>query len=136
MWTKAIFVFVGGGLGATVREYCMLLFGQDSSMFPLDIFMANIIASFVLGLVFGSHRSRTVSDEFSLLIATGFTGGMSTFSSFVFGAYSEMVDPAKLMVSLLYIIASLVVGFAAAWAGVKLSSRPGNASVGSTSEVK
>ncbi len=123
MWVKVILVFMGGGLGAVTREFCMLLMGHDSSSFPLDIFVANILASFVLGLVFGYHRSRNVSDEFSLLIATGFTGGMSTFSSFVYGAYSEMVDPAKLAVSILYIVSSLVIGFAAAWAGVKLTAR-------------
>lgn len=124
MWTKAIFVFLGGGLGAVTREFCMLLFGPDSSSFPLDIFVANVLACFVLGLVFGFHRSRNVSDEFSLFIATGFTGGMSTFSSFVFGAYSEMVDPAKLAWSVLYVVSSLVVGFAAAWLGVRLAAQP------------
>lgn len=123
MWARIIVVFLGGGFGAITREFSMLLLAPESTSLPLDIFVANILASFVLGLVYGFHSRRNVSDEFSLLIATGFCGGMSTFSSFVYGAYSEMLDPGKLAISIFYILLSLVVGFAAAWAGVKLSTR-------------
>lgn len=124
MWARVIVVFLGGGFGAITREFSMLLLAPESTRLPMDIFVANILASFVLGLVYGFHSRRSVSDEFSLLIATGFTGGMSTFSSFVYGAYSEMRDPGKLAISIFYILLSLCVGFAAAWAGVKLSTRP------------
>lgn len=123
MWAQAVIVFLGGGVGAMTREFCMLLLGQDSSSFPLDIFVANILASFLLGLMFGLHRSRRVSDEFMLLIGTGFTGGMSTFSSFIYGAYSEMVDPGHVAISIFYVLASLVVGYCATWLGLQVTTR-------------
>ncbi|MFG1361355.1 fluoride efflux transporter CrcB [Xanthobacter pseudotagetidis] len=123
MGPPAVLVFVGGGLGAISRELFMLLFQRDSAAFPVDIFAANMLASFLLGLIFGLHAARRVSDHAVLLISTGFCGGMSTFSSFIFGAYSEMRAPGHLGLSLLYILSSLVVGYGVTWLGLQAAAR-------------
>ena len=119
MWLPTVLVFVGGGFGAIVREVSMLMLGRYSAAFPVDIFVANIVASFLLGLVSGFHQEHRASDSATLLISTGFCGGLSTFSSFIFGAYSEAMKPEHLILSLLYIIASLVIGYGAAWLGLR-----------------
>ena len=111
MFAKVILVFLGGGLGAVLREFFMLLIPQRHDAFPLDIFSANVIASFILGLTFGNRRLDKVSDEFVLFVGTGVMGGMSTFSSFVFGAYSEMTSPGEMGLAALYVISSAVVGY-------------------------
>src|SRR3546814_10469268 len=49
--------------------------------FPLDIFYANILAAFILGLTFGNQRIKKVSDDSVLFVGTGVMGGLSTFSS-------------------------------------------------------
>lgn len=123
MWTKAVFIFLGGGAGAITREFAMLLLAGDGAPFPTDIFVANILACFLLGLVFGLSSNRKVSEEFALLIGTGFTGGMSTFSSFIYGALSGMLDPAHAPVAVLYIVASMVAGYAATWLGFSLAPK-------------
>ena len=51
MWS-AVIVFAGGGVGAILRELFMLQLGRYSNSFPFDIFAANLLASFLLGLVF------------------------------------------------------------------------------------
>lgn len=55
-------------------------------------------------------------------------GGLSTFSSFVFGAVEMMKDPASVFVSISYLVLSLVIGFAAVElglvAGAKVSPIP------------
>jgi CrcB protein len=62
------------------------------------------------------------------MIGTGIMGGLSTFSSFVFGAVEMMKDPAGVFVSICYLVASLVIGFAAVElgliAGAKWPARP------------
>ena len=123
MGQPTVIVFVGGGLGAIVRELFMLMLGRYSAAFPVDIFAANILASFLLGLVFSLHQTHRASDNTNLLISTGFCGGMSTFSSFIFGAYSEMTTAGHLLLSLLYIIASLVIGYGAAWLGLRAGAQ-------------
>ena len=120
----ALLIFVGGGLGAILRELFMLMLGRYSAVFPFDIFAANILASFLLGLTFALTQSRVASKNANLFIATGLCGGMSTFSSFIYGAYSEMLRPGRLPVAILYIVASVVVGFLATWIGVRVASRP------------
>jgi len=123
MWQAPVLVFVGGGLGAVTRELLVLVLGSYSSAFPVDIFAANILASFLLGLVFGLHQAHRASDHVALLISTGFCGGMSTFSTFIFGAFSEMTRPGQLGLSLLYIIASLVVGYSVTWLGLRTAAQ-------------
>ena len=119
MWSPTVLVFVGGGCGAIVRELFMLMLGRYSAAFPVDIFAANVLACFLLGLVTGLHRENRASGNAMLLISTGFCGGTSTFSSFIFGAYSEAMKPEHLFLSILYIVASLVIGYGAAWLGLR-----------------
>ncbi|MGE4334829.1 MAG: CrcB family protein [Pigmentiphaga sp.] len=123
MWTKILLVFFGGAFGAMVREFFMLLIPPGRGDFPLDIFAANIVASFLLGLTVGNQRLKNVSDEFLLLVGTGVMGGMSTFSSFVYGAYSEMTTAGDLWWGVLYILSSAVVGFFATYFGIKAARR-------------
>lgn len=123
MWTKIVLVFVGGAFGAMMREFFMLLVPQGRGDFPLDIFAANILASFLLGLAVGNQRLKNVSDEFVLLVGTGVMGGMSTFSSFVYGAYAEMTTVGDLGWGAFYVIASAVVGFVATLSGIRLAGR-------------
>ncbi|GAA0240955.1 Putative fluoride ion transporter CrcB [Methylorubrum aminovorans] len=123
MGAQAVFVFIGGGFGAITREFLMLLIPQQSGAFPLDIFTANVVASFCLGAAFGLHRLGRVSDEFMLLVGTGFCGGMSTFSSFVFGVLSEATAPGQAGLAVLYGLSSLAVGYAAVRLGILSGKR-------------
>lgn len=123
MGAQAIFVFIGGGVGAITREFLMLLIPGQRGAFPLDIFTANVVACLCLGAAFERHRRGSVSQEFMLLSGTGFAGGMSTFSSFVYGIYSEASSPGQLGLSILYCLSSLVVGYAAVWLGLVSGKR-------------
>lgn len=123
MGLPVIMIFVGGGLGAIARELSMLLLGRYSAAFPVDVFAANILASFLLGLVFGLHQKHRVSDNVTLLVSTGFCGGMSTFSTFIYGAYSEMTTPGQLGLSFLYVLTSVVIGYTVTWLGLRTATQ-------------
>ena len=86
MVNTVMLVFVGGALGATLREFAMLMVSNLADKFPLDILVANLVAAFLLGLVTALHRRQIVSEGAELLVGTGIAGGLSTFSSFVYGA--------------------------------------------------
>ena len=80
----ALAVFVGGGLGSLAR------FGVGRWMqfvlpttFPYGTLMSNILSSLIVGLFIGVS-SETIENEnpWKFLIAVGFCGGFSTFSTF------------------------------------------------------
>jgi CrcB protein len=123
MGARAVFVFIGGGFGALTREFLMLLIPQHSGAFPLDIFTANVVAAVCLGAAFELHRLNQVSDEYQLLIGTGFAGGLSTFSSFVYGITSEAASPGQAGLAVLYCLSSLIAGYAAIWLGIASGKR-------------
>jgi len=126
MINAIILVFVGGAIGAMAREFLMLGVPDPSDGFPLPIFVANVVASFLLGLVTGLHQRRAVTDDVNTLVGTGVMGGLSTFSSFVYGAFVVMgASAAGMTVALAYLAASLLLGYAAVWAGYRLGMRGG-----------
>jgi fluoride exporter len=117
-------VFVGGALGATLREFAMLMVSNLADKFPLDILVANLVAAFLLGLVTALHRRQIVSEGAELLVGTSIAGGLSTFSSFAYGAVVLMsASMASAVVASVYVVISLVLGYIAVIVGLKLGGQ-------------
>jgi CrcB protein len=92
--------------------------------FPLDILVANLVAAFLLGLVTALHRRQIVSDGAEMLVGTGIAGGLSTFSSFAYGAVVLMsASTASAVVASVYVVISLVLGYIAVAVGLKLGGQ-------------
>ena len=116
-----ILVFVGGALGAMLREFTMLMVPNLADNFPLDILVANIVAAFLLGLVTALHRRQLVSEAAEMLVGTGIAGGLSTFSSFAYGAVVLMsASTASAVVASFSVVISLVLAYIAVTVGLKL----------------
>ena len=116
-----ILVLVGGGLGAVLREFVMPMMPNLPDGFPLDILVGNLLVAFPLGLVTAMYRSQILSDEVNMLLGAGLMGGMSTFSSFVYASVVLMsASPASAVVASVYVTVTLVFGYIAMFAGVKL----------------
>ena len=119
-----ILVMVGGGLGAMLREFVMLMVPNPVNGFPLDILAANLLAIFLLGLVTALHRWQVLSDDVNMLLGAGIMGGMSTFSSFVYGSVVLMhASMASAVIALVYVMVSLVLGYLAIIVGEELGGR-------------
>lgn len=78
----AFYIFMGGGLGSVTR-YAV---GRVSTRFigisfPVGTLLANVLASLLLGYMM-SKLILTQNDTLKPLIAIGFCGGFSTFSTF------------------------------------------------------
>ena len=119
-----ILVLVGGGLGAMLREFVMLMVPNPVDGFPLDILAANLLAAFLLGLVTALHGRQVLSDDVYMLLGAGIMGGMSTFSSFVYGSVVLMqASIASAVVASVYVVVSLVLGYIAIVVGEKLGGQ-------------
>jgi fluoride exporter len=122
---NAMFVFLGGGIGAAVREALMAAVAALPGGFPMPIFIANMTASFLIGIL--SAWSGVIGSRGKLLLTTGVMGGLSTFSSFVWGTDQMLANPAERATAIVYLVLSMVAGFllveAGLWLGGRLSSR-------------
>lgn len=118
-----ILVFVGGAFGAMCREFIMLSVPRLADGFPMDIFVANIIAAFLLGLATSLFKKDIINQYVHLMVGTGIMGGLSTCSSFVFGAVEMMKNPTGVLVSICYLVISLIVGFIAVELGLMIGPK-------------
>ena len=118
MVKNLLLVGVGGGIGSMLRYLAWYVF--KSSQFPVPTFIVNIAGSFAIGIVIGlSLKEPAISDNWKLFLATGICGGFTTFSAFSIENLQLMLD-GKYLQSVFYILISIMLGIAAAWAGFKL----------------
>jgi CrcB protein len=75
-------VFVGGGLGSVCRWGLGIVLQPLHFRFPWATLAANGLACLVLGVVLGFQLGGHLPEQRRLLLATGFCGGFSTFSTF------------------------------------------------------
>jgi CrcB protein len=70
------------------------------------------------------HGRRLISNDVNTLIGTGIMGGLSTFSSFVYGsAVLIATSVASAVVALVYLLVSLVFGYLAVVVGQRLGGK-------------
>ncbi|MEH7399818.1 MULTISPECIES: fluoride efflux transporter CrcB [Bacillaceae] len=112
-----LFILIGGFFGAILRYLIGLSIHPLSNGFPIQTFLINIIGCFFLGFFLPMAKVK-LKPEYTLLIGTGFTGAFTTFSTFSLENVALM-DEKKLLISLVYIISSLVIGISLAYLGFK-----------------
>ena len=78
-----IAVFIGGGLGSLARFGIQKIISSQNTVFPFATLLSNTIACILLGLFINYFNTKDGSNTFiTSLIAIGFCGGFSTFSTF------------------------------------------------------
>ena len=119
-----LLVFIGGAVGAVARELLMWLVPTLSHGFPLDILIANVVASLLIGFSTGRHNREASDDRWHLMVTTGTMGGLSTFLSFVYASSVLMTaSTTGALVAAAYVLTSLVIGYVAVIVGMKIGGR-------------
>lgn len=116
-------VFLGSGAGGAARYVVSRLakthVGQ--SMFPWETLAVNVVGCFIIGIIYGySGDCRWLSDRVKLLLAVGFCGGFTTFSTFANENYT-LLSTSNLLLSSIYIATSVIVGIAATTLGYHIA---------------
>ena len=78
---SAWMVFIGGGLGAMLRYGISCIHPLQGLRFPWPTLFANVLAALVLGWILQLDLKHTDPHKY-VILATGFCGGLSTFSTF------------------------------------------------------
>jgi len=113
-----LLVFLGGGLGSSLRYAVGKYLNTDLSSFPYGTFVANILGSLLIGVLLGvAAKNDSISQNTMLLLATGFCGGFTTFSTFAYENHAFLKNGDFGLFSL-YTIGSFVVGFGAVFFGI------------------
>ena len=118
---QLFFVFIGGGLGSVLRYIIGRYLNYTGSGFPLGTFTANILGSLLIGIIIGlAAKNNTLSQNQTLLLATGFCGGFTTFSTFAYENH-VLFKSGDFTSFALYTFASFIVAFLAVFAGMYFS---------------
>jgi len=115
-----LFVFIGGGFGSVLRFLLGKWLNNTENGIPFGTFVANILGSLLIGIILGyAAKSDTLNQNQTLLLATGFCGGFTTFSTFAYENHI-FLKSGDFTSFALYTITSFVVGFLAVFAGIYL----------------
>lgn len=117
---QLLLVFVGGGFGSVLRYIIGKYLNNPQDGIPYGTFAANILGSLLIGIILGlAAKNDTLSSNQTLLLATGFCGGFTTFSTFAYENH-VFLKTGDFTSFALYTIASFVIGFLAVFFGLFL----------------
>ena len=120
MMKQVLLVFVGGGLGSALRFLISKNLNQVSSI-PLGTLLVNFSGSLLIGLILGlGLKQEILSPNTTLLLATGFCGGFTTFSAFSF-ENQALLKAGDYVNFGIYSAGSIFLGIAAVLIGMWLS---------------
>ena len=110
------FVYVGlGSLLGGVSRFGMTLITQNYAVMsiPFGTLISNVAGCLLVGLIAGiGAKSQILSTEMRLLLATGFCGGFTTMSSFIFELGQYVQDKEYFYASSYFMLTLLGAGLA------------------------
>jgi CrcB protein len=110
---RTLYVILGAAVGAPAR-FAIDQYIRKFTNKPYGIFFVNVLGSFLLGLTFRNN------DHVHDLIAIGFAGAFTTWSTFMLDIYLAFELKRKNEAAI-NLIVSLGFGLLAAWLGLNLN---------------
>ncbi|GAA2983166.1 MULTISPECIES: CrcB family protein [Streptomyces] len=119
--TDWLLVLAGGLVGAPLRY----LLGVDAkfrlhSVFPWGTFAANAGAALILGFVAEAATDGGLGTRLNLLLATGFCGALSTWSTFSYELLT-LNSARRLGLAASYLLATVAAGVGLSFAGAAVA---------------
>ena len=102
-------VSIGGALGAITRAKIASCLDNTKSGFPLGTFIANMSASFLLGIILVTMRKFQMPIYVDLFIEVGFCATLSTFSSLAW-QIANMLQRKRFLLAFCYAISTIFCG--------------------------
>ena len=120
MLQSILAVGIGGFFGSIFRflisHYIHI---NTHSTFPFGTLTVNVVGSFLIGIIIATALEGDLNKSMRLLLATGFCGGFTTFSSFSYEFFS-LIQHEQTGYAFLYAGVSFILGLAFVWLGFYL----------------
>ena len=118
---QILLVFLGGGIGSALRFVIGKYLNKPESYMPYGTFTANVLGCLLIGLILGlAAKNTSLSQNHIILLASGFCGGFTTFSTFAYENH-VLLKSGDFMGFVVYTIASFITGFLAVFLGMFLA---------------
>ena len=116
-----LLVFLGGGLGASLRHAVNMACAKGfGTAFPYGTFIINISGSIVMGLIAGYLAFKgEASQPWRLFLMTGILGGYTTFSAFSLDT-ALLYERGELALAAFYVAGSVGLSVVGLFAGLAL----------------
>jgi CrcB protein len=109
-------VGIGGALGSLTRfSFARIIEEKSKTTFPLGTFFINITGAFLLGIVSTIGLNKSIY----ILLADGFLGAYTTFSTFMYEGFNLFKGNEK-MNAFVYMLGSLIIGIIGFAIGVEI----------------
>lgn len=111
-------IAIGGAIGAVLRAAIAVCIPAG---FPWGTFVANVVGSFIIGIIFGLEATRLeLNPHLRVLLTTGFCGALTTFSTFSYQTLA-LFEQGQVLSAFANIALNLCVTLAAVWTGLRIS---------------
>lgn len=116
-----LLVFLGGGFGSVLRYIIGKYLNNTENGIPYGTFAVNILGSLLIGIILGfAAKNDTLSQNQTILLATGFCGGFTTFSTFAYENH-VFLKSGDFTSFALYTFSSFIIAFLAVFFGMYLA---------------
>ena len=119
---RYLFIAAGGAAGSVLRYWVgSTISGRMGTRFPYGTLVINLTACVVIGFTLTYFGKRAdLNPAWRFLIAIGFIGAYSTFSTYEWETLSTLRSGAFFLAAL-YAVGSLLLGLVAVWGGAVLA---------------
>ena len=121
-----LLVGAGGAAGSMLRYGVAVIMNKMTGFpnlhpFPFSTFAINVVGSLIIGILFGLvARNHWMQETGYFLLASGFCGGFTTFSTFALENITLM-QKGQSVIAILYMGLSVVVGLLLCRVGIWLA---------------
>ncbi len=120
VFVQTIIVGLAGSLGAVTRYLLGRIVAERvSSQIPFGTLLINVTGAFTIGLLFALASRKLLSPALQTILATGFLGGYTTFSTLCWEG-TLLVRKGNMAQSFCYFASTFVLGLFAALLGIAL----------------
>ena len=123
MFAQTIYIGCAGALGALTR-YILghVVTAFTKTKFPYGTLLINVSGSLLIGFLFALASNHILSTAIQAILATGFLGGYTTFSTMSWEAV-QLARGGSIRSSIVYLGSNTILGLLAATVGIAVGWR-------------